>query len=120
MISELVKVEEGNVNGIKKDKLKGHYQEEESKAVTRNNDREALEVDEIECNIDADIDDERYSGKNINDSFINKLKDFSSFNPSGNKGKEKGNSSMMVIPVSQIDKKKSATKDKGSSRRGDG
>jgi len=114
VISELVKVEEGNVNGIKRDNIKGRDQEEESKAVTRNNDGEALEVDEIECNIDADIDDERYSGKNINDSFINKLKDFSSFNPSGNKGKEKGNNSMVVAPISQIDKK-----NKGSSRRGD-
>lgn len=50
-----------------------------------------LELDEIECNIDEDVDNEKYyQGKNsIHSSFINKLKDFSTFNPSGNKGKEK-------------------------------
>lgn len=57
-----------------------------------------LVLDEIDCDIDEDLDNEHYTGKNINDSFINKLKDFSSFNPSGNKGKEKVNNSMMVIP----------------------
>lgn len=64
-----------------------------------------LGLDEIECNIDEDIDNEHCTGKNINDSFINKLKDFSSFNPSGNKGKEKVNNSMMVVPYSTIDMK---------------
>ena len=48
-----------------------------------------LEIDEDECNIDEDFDNERYTGKVINNSFINKLKDFSTFNPSGNKGKER-------------------------------
>lgn len=57
----------------------------------------AIEVDEIECNIDEDLDNEHYTEKNINNSFINKLKDFSSFNPSGNKGKEKMNNSVIVI-----------------------
>ena len=57
-----------------------------------------IEIDEIECNIDEDIDDEHYTGKKIHDSFINKLKDFSSFNPSGNKGKEKGNNSVIIVP----------------------
>lgn len=48
--------------------------------------------DEIDCNIDEDFDNEHYHhDKNINNSFINKLKDFSTFNPSGNKGKEKVN-----------------------------
>ena len=62
-----------------------------------------MEVDEIECDIDADVDDEHYSGKNINDSFINKLRDISTFNPSGIKGKERNNNSMMAIPLSSID-----------------
>jgi hypothetical protein len=48
-----------------------------------------LELDEIECDIDEDFDDEKFAGNNINNSFINKLKDFSTFNPSGNKGREK-------------------------------
>jgi hypothetical protein len=53
-------------------------------------------LDEIDCNIDEDVDNENYyQGKNsIHNSFINKLKDFSTFNPSGNKGKEKTNASM--------------------------
>ncbi len=53
--------------------------------------RKPLELDEIDCNIDEDVDNEDYYlGKNnIHNSFINKLKDFSTFNPSGNKGKEK-------------------------------
>ena len=55
-----------------------------------------VDVDEIECDIDEDLDNEHYTGKNIHDSFINKLKDFSSFNPSGNKGKEKMNNSVMI------------------------
>jgi len=59
-----------------------------------------LNVDEIECDIDEDLDNEHYSSKNINNSFINKLKDFSTFNPSGNKGKEKVNNSMMILPLS--------------------
>jgi hypothetical protein len=50
---------------------------------------DGLHLDEIECDIDEDVNNEYYSGKNINDSFINKLRDISSFNPSGNKGKEK-------------------------------
>ena len=33
----------------------------------------------------------------INNSFINKLKDFSSFNPSGNKGKER----TVIMPLNQ-------------------
>jgi len=48
-----------------------------------------LGMDEIECNIDEDIDNEHYTGKIINDSFINKLKDFSTFNPSRDKAKDK-------------------------------
>ena len=48
-----------------------------------------MELDEIECDIDEDFDDEKFAGNNINNSFINKLKDFSTFNPSGNKGREK-------------------------------
>lgn len=40
-----------------------------------------LNHDEIECNIDEELDNEHATGKNINDSFINRLKDFSSFNP---------------------------------------
>ena len=54
-----------------------------------------MNVDEVECNIDEDIDNEHYTGKNIHDSFINRLKDFSAFNPSGNKGQEKINNSMI-------------------------
>jgi hypothetical protein len=50
---------------------------------------EGIVADDIECNIDEDLDDEHYSSKNINDSFINAPKDFSTFNPSGNKGREK-------------------------------
>lgn len=58
--------------------------------------------DEIDCNIDEDFDNEHYQEKlNINNSFINKLKDFSTFNPSGNKGREKiNNSCIIVIPQS--------------------
>ena len=48
-------------------------------------------MEEIECNIDEDFDNEKFTGKMINNSFINKLKDFSSFNPSGNKGFKKIN-----------------------------
>ena len=68
--------------------------------------RHQNEPDEIECNIDEDFDNEHYSGKNINNSFINKLKDFSTFNPSGNKGKEKiipgmlNMSAIIVVPQS--------------------
>lgn len=57
------------------------------------------------------MNDEHYSDKNVNNTFINKLKDFSTFNPSGNKGKEKINNSMMVMPLSTIDMKK---RNKGS------
>lgn len=63
-----------------------------------------INPDEIECDIDEDIDNEHYTGKNINNSFINRLKDFSSFNPSGNKGQEKGNNSMLV-PYATKEKK---------------
>ena len=56
-----------------------------------------VDMEEIECNIDEDIDNEHYSDKNINNTFINKLKDFSTFNPSGKKGLEKNNS-MLVAP----------------------
>jgi hypothetical protein len=55
-----------------------------------------LGMDEIECNIDEDLDNEHYTGKVVNDSFINKLKDFSTFNPS--LGKDKNNNSMMLLP----------------------
>lgn len=56
----------------------------------------ALEVEEIECDIDEDFDNEKFTGKMINNSFINKLKDFSSFNPSGNKGREKISNSQHI------------------------
>ena len=55
-------------------------------------------LDEIECDLlDEDMFNEASSAegaggtaRNIHSSsFVNKLKDFSSFNPSGNKGKEK-------------------------------
>lgn len=61
-----------------------------------------VDIEELECDIDEEIDNEHYSDKNINNTFINKLKDFSTFNPSGNKGKEKINNSMMALPVSHI------------------
>ena len=64
----------------------------------KGNEEGFLAVEEIECDIDEDLDNEHYTGKNINKSFINKLKDFSSFNPSGNKGREKVNNSMIIIP----------------------
>ena len=54
--------------------------------------------EEAECDIDEDFDNENFQEKNINNSFINKLKDFSTFNPSGNKGREKGPGSFLVIP----------------------
>ena len=53
-------------------------------------------MEEIECNIDEDFDNEKFTGKMINNSFINKLKDFSSFNPSGNKGREKISNSQNI------------------------
>jgi hypothetical protein len=62
-------------------------------------------MDEIECNIDEDVDNERYTGKNINDSFINKIKDFSAINPSGNKGKEKGSSVIFIVYIILFRKK---------------
>ena len=35
-------------------------------------------LDDIDCNIDEDVDDEHYTTKNnVNDSFINHPKDFS-------------------------------------------
>ena len=55
-----------------------------------------ISPEEVDCNIDEDIDNEHCTSKNINNSFINRLKDFSAFNPSGNKGKEKGNNSVLV------------------------
>ena len=67
-----------------------------------------VDIEELECDIDEDLDDEHYSDKNINNTFINKLKDFSTFNPSGNKGSEKNNNSMMIIPVSTIDMRRKA------------
>ena len=60
-------------------------------------------LDEIECDIDEDLDDEHYTEKMINDSFINKPKDISTFNPSGIKGKEKISTSMMLPAFSHID-----------------
>lgn len=65
-----------------------------------------MELDEIECNLDEDLDNERSGSalgteKIINGTFVQRLKDFSSFNPSGNKGSEKMlNNSMMLIPSS--------------------
>ena len=75
-----------------------------------------LEVDEIECNLDEDFDNEHYTGKHVKDSFINKLRDFSSFNPSTVVGKDKINNSEMVIPKSTFEFKRQprgtgATKD---------
>lgn len=43
-----------------------------------------LNPDEIECDLDDDIDNEHYTSKNINDSFVNKLGNFSLLNPSVN------------------------------------
>lgn len=63
-----------------------------------NNNELVNEMDERECNLDDDVDDERYTAKNIKDGFVHNLRDFSSFNPSGNKGKEKMNNSMMMMP----------------------
>ena len=71
-----------------------------------------MSLDEIECDLDEEQDNEHfYNGKNsINSSFINKLRDISTFNPSGIKGKEREgsiaggiNSSVLIIPKSQID-----------------
>jgi hypothetical protein len=102
----MIKIDLGNDIDIKAEKLNQNMNEE-SKAVVLLKHEGAIGLDEIEWEMDdADIDDERYSGKNINDSFINKLKDFSAFNPSGNKGKEKTNNSMMVVPMSVINMKK--------------
>eukprot|EP00347_Sterkiella_histriomuscorum_P008627 403344372 len=69
-----------------------------------------LQIDEIECDIDEDVDNEhehnkRLTDRNVNNSnFVNKLKDFSSFNPSGNKGKEKFNQSVPpnIMPRSML------------------
>ncbi len=41
-----------------------------------------LNHDEIECDLDDDIDDEHYTSKTINDSYVNKLGNFSLLNPS--------------------------------------
>ena len=59
--------------------------------------RVPIEVEEVECDIDEDFDNEKFTGKMINNSFINKLKDFSTFNPSGNKGREKLNNSLHIL-----------------------
>lgn len=71
------------VSGIRKETVQSNYQ-------SASNGVKILEIEEIECNIDEDLDNEHYTGKNINESFINRLKDFPYINPSGNKGKEKG------------------------------
>jgi len=70
------------------------------------NESDRLEMSDIECDIDEDVEGANDQGKNINDSFINKLRDISTFNPSGIKSKEKGCNSMMALPVSSIDMKK--------------
>ena len=57
-----------------------------------------LRLDDSQCNLDEDIDNEYFTGKNIKDGFVQKLKDFSAFNPSGLKGIEKMNNSMMMVP----------------------
>lgn len=60
-----------------------------------------LGVDEVECNIDEHMDNEHYTGKHVKDSFINRMRDFSNFNPS--LGRDKVNNSEMVIPKSAFD-----------------
>lgn len=67
-----------------------------------------LEIDEIDCNLDEDYDNEHYSGKHVKDSFINKLRDFSSFNPSTIVGRDKVNNSEMVIPKCVFDLRRQA------------
>ena len=72
------------------------------------------ELEEIECNIDEDLDNEHYTGKNINESFINRLKDFPYVNPSGNKGKEKiinSNSNTNVMNPSKVSKQRLKSRD---------
>ncbi len=69
------------------------------------NSSEKLGLSDIECDIDEGVDGEHSSGKNINDSFIKKLRDISTFNPSGIKSKEKNNNSMMIVPASSIERK---------------
>lgn len=74
-----------------------------------------MQVDEIECDVDEDLQNEGIcvggggaTDKNIHSSsFVNKLKDFSTFNPSGNKGKEKQNQSLMILkpPVTLASKR---------------
>ena len=56
-----------------------------------------LNIDEIDCNIDEDVDDEKFTGKNINNSFINRPKDFSLFHPSGKRGREQSDLSPHTI-----------------------
>lgn len=51
------------------------------------------------------MNNEHFSGKNINNSFINKLRDISTFNPSGIKGQEKTNNSVLILPSSAINNK---------------
>ena len=80
-----------------------------------------MELDEIECNLDEDFDNERGESagteKIINGTFVQRLKDFSTFNPSGNKGSEKMlSNSMMLIPSSiNMNKKRVSMKGGASS-----
>lgn len=95
------------MSGRRKETEKSNYQ-----SIPRNQDK-IVEIEEIECNIDEDLDNEHYTGKNINESFINRLKDFPYINPSGNKGKEKnaGNVSVPNIETNIIPGKKRITRD---------
>ncbi|CDW81528.1 UNKNOWN [Stylonychia lemnae] len=56
-----------------------------------------LNHEEIDCNIGEEIEYDEQSGKNINNSFINRLKDFSTFNPSGVKDKFAFNNSAYIL-----------------------
>lgn len=56
---------------------------------------EFLNPDEIECNLDDDIDDEHYTGRNINNS-VSKLRDFSSLNPTIIRANARANNSVMI------------------------
>jgi hypothetical protein len=66
---------------------------------------ERLHIDSIECDLDEEMDNEYYTGKNVKDSFINKRKEFSSINPSV-LGREKVNNSEIVNPKSAFDFKR--------------
>ncbi|CDW84589.1 UNKNOWN [Stylonychia lemnae] len=88
------KVKDDKQNGrisIRSNNIK--FQNEDARKIKNSpSDDGFLQVDEIACDLDEDVDNEHYSDRNINNSqFVNKLRDFSSFNPSGNKGKEKFN-----------------------------